>query len=246
MFDKRLLGSPESSQAEKLRKMPEEIQLKDLMELLMKNSNSLANNEAKILTIERSLATLLERTERNEKEIFALKAEVSDLSARLNEREQMDLIDKFKITGLPPISPTENVRNELLLKIFSKADMTCSMKDFIFVTMHCNANKTSAIIMGKYATHAMRVDAFAAFRKKSVISPITYGTVMDCAPNDQNSTRNLRLRSFLTKATLELANKTREHRGTIFEFVWENEGRILARKPATGSRKQPAINIKSL
>jgi len=235
MVNKRQLESPESAQAEKIRKMPDEVQLKDLMVLVMETNNTVKN-------IEKNLATLLERTEKNECEIIALKNIVADLDARLNEREQADLIDHFRITGLPPISPSREDQRNLVLNILRHVKVNCTAKDLTYVNIHRNANKTGATIVGKFASHAMRVEAFNAFRDVSKISPITYGTFIQCTANDVDGIRQLRLRSYLTKATLALANQTREHRGAKFEFVWENEGRVLARKTANS----PVIHIRSL
>lgn len=247
---KRQLNSPETevSQAEKLRKMPNN-EIKELLESF-RNEFMVGNNELKeevkkigeeVKKNGEKLATLLERIENNEKEVAAIKAEMAELDARLNYRDQKDLIDHFRVTGLPPLSPLKGETAILMTKIMQKVGVICTAQDFSFCVMKHNKNNSGSVIFGKFSSSNKREEAFRAFRTAAKAEPITWNKFAPVVANDPNGLRKLYLSSFLTNWTMALLNKAREHRGTTFEYVWETGTRIMVRK-ATG---QPAIEIRS-
>lgn len=187
------------------------------------------------------MATLLERTEKNEQEILALKAEVSDLEARINYRDQMDLVDHFRLTGLPPISATKEEATKMAIKILSKVNVICTAQDFTYCFVYRNKNNTGSAIVGKFSTTEKREEANKSFRAVAKTTAITWNKFAPVKENDPIGLRKLYLTSSLTKSTIALLNKAREHRGTTFEYVWETGCRILVRKAAG----QPTIEIKS-
>lgn len=248
-MNKRPLTSPETeiTRVEKIRKMTHE-EMKDmlqtvqdtLMKVIVETRDDVKNVAKSQDNIEKSLATLLERTENNEKAIQAMKDEIGELEARLNIREQLDLIDNFRLTGFPPITPTKEEQLELISEILKFVGVTTTKDDFVYWSAYQNRSKSSAVIVGKFASSAKRSEAFKAFREKAKTSEITWNKFVISRPGDPNGLRKINLRTSLTKATMALLNKVREH-STKFKYIWEANGRVLVRK-AEGDR---AIEIKS-
>lgn len=217
---KRPLSSPESeiSQVDKQRKMtPEDIAatLKSVHEAVLENSKSLKN-------IDKNLATLIERTEKNEQAILALKAELGEIEARLNVREQRDLMDNFRMTGFPPFTPSKEEQIELIIKILKYVGVNCTKNDFSYWATYRNKNNTGAAMVRKFASSAKRAEAFKAFREKAKTGEITWNKFVVTGADDPTGARKIYLRSSLTKGTMLLLNKAREH-SAKFQYIWESD-----------------------
>lgn len=203
-------------------------------------SKAISDVTQRVINIETSLATMLDRMIQNEKAIEELKIELSETQARLNVRDQRDLVNFFRVTGLPPMNIPKKQEMELMITILSKVDVPATANDFEYVRMYKTANNSSSTLTGKFVNQMKRKEAFMAFRAKAKATGITWNQIVEpCDPND--GLRKLYLRSNLTKPTMILLNRAREHKDK-FQFIWEEEGRILLRK----KDKEPAIELKSV
>lgn len=247
LMNKRQLESPESevAQADKIRKMAN-TEIKEMLTSFQNEFKSdcmavITETNEEVKNIGRNLATLLERIEKNEQEITALKAEVSELRAENNYRDQKDIVNQFRISGLPPIKGkvTRENATKLALKVMQKIKVTCTEQDFNFCAMR--SYETGATIVGEFSSSKKREEAIKAFRAMAKTTAITWNRFAPVPEGDPTGVRKIFLTSNLTKWTMTLLNKTREHQGTIFQYVWESNCRILVRKAAG----QPVIEIKS-
>lgn len=194
----------------------------------------------------------MNRIEAQEKELHELRAEVSELEARLNHRDQMDLVDHFRLTNLPPnLSPTKEEQTEIVIKFLSIAGMICEPKDIAYCQIYKLKNDKGSVIVGKFASSSIRAAAFKKWRKRVFdenLPPITWNMYKTDAPEDNVGMRRLSFRSSLTKPTMNLLNMAREHLGKEFVHVWEFAGRVMVRKvPNTrGTEVRSPIHLRQL
>ncbi len=198
-----------------------------------------ASIEAKIQNFDSKVTALLTRLEKTEKALEEVTEYMKDLSARIDYRDQMDLIDCFRITGLPAIDTPREDQLVIIVNVFKKVGVTVTREDLSYWNMYNNRQRTSATISGKFCNPKKREEAFSLFKIKTKNKPILFGEM--CKPtNDEDKLRVIRLRSNLTKATMNLINLARQHM-TIFAYVWEKNGRIFVRK----NEDERAFQIKS-
>lgn len=251
--NKRSISSPESeiSQIDKSRKMDASEFMKAMksMEMsinqnmsqqingLSQSINTIGNS---VKGMEANLATLFERLEKYEKALESLRNDFMELEARFNDREQNDLINHFRFTGMPPVAVSPVGQIECLIKMCTLVGVTATTNDFEDVRMYTNRNKTAAVIAGKFSQLGKRREVFKAFKEKMKTSEITWSRLFPGKEGDSNAMRKLGLFSSLTKYTMNLKASARET--GKFAYVWETEGRVLLRK----KEGEKTIRVKSL
>lgn len=242
--NKRELQSPENTENEQRMKVKRTADMEAI-------SAAITSMESRIMTSIQALqslqsetndkiSSLLTRIEKTEKALEEATVYMKELSARLDIRDQMDLVDCFRLTGLPAVESPKEDQFAVIEKTFKLVGCTVKKDDLTYWAMYPNRQKTNAVIVGKFCNSKKREEAFRLFKQKSKIEPMLFGSI--CEPHDPNDRlRVIRLRSSLTKPTMNLLNMARQHIPATFEFVWEREGRIFVRK-AAGER---AVQIKS-
>lgn len=239
-MNKRSISSPEieNSQAEKSRRMDAKDFTKAMksMETTMMTTMSqsfagvnqtLAANGTSLKNIEETLSALLVRVEKNEKELESLRNDFMELEARFNEREQNDLSNHFRFTGMPAAQVAPEGQLELLLKMCSFVGVPTTKNDFDYFRMYNTRNNSSGVITGRFTELSKRREVFKAFKEKMKTSEITWKLLFPDKADGPNAMRKLGLFSSLTKYTMNLKAKARET--GKFAYVWETEGRVLLR-----------------
>lgn len=239
--NKRPINSPESDIAQKDKALKMDKQIMDkLVSMDDRIAKGISDVTQRVINIETNLATLLERLIKNENAIEALKCELSETRSLLNVRDQQDLANHFRLSGLPPVGLKKEDCKTFMIKVLSVVGVPATQNDFEYATVFKTGDNASATLVGKFVNIMKRREAFKAFRAKSKDPGITWGD-MATSNNPNDGSRKLFLRSNLTKPTMTLLNRAREHKD-IFKFIWEDEGRIMLRK----SENERYVELKSL
>lgn len=233
--NKRELLSPENIEEEQRSKVKkhQEMEMKQMAELLTAMETrimaSIGNVNGTVKELDEKVSSLLTRLEKTEKALEEVNDYLKVVSARLDYRDQMDLVDCFRITGLPAVDTPKEDQLVVIVNVFKHVGLTVTREDlYPNWNMFQNRTKTSATICGKFCSPKKREDAFRLFKEKTKTEPMHFGSL--CKPrNNDDKLRVIRLRSSLTKPTMNLLAMARQHM-SVFAFVWEKNGRIFVRQ----------------
>lgn len=162
-------------------------------------------------------------------EINHLKTHNQQLAVEMNKVQQENLNHHFVIRNLPP-GLSKDSASKILQKIATSTSFTLESKDFLIqpYPLQQRDKKTSHIIGAFYDIRKKQnfLSKFKAAR------PIPVEDVCDELPEDSVFRgKEIGLGNQLTRMNRSLLYHARQHRD-IFEFAWENNGRVLLRQKA--------------
>jgi archaellum component FlaC len=167
-----------------------------------------------------------------------VKADYTQLSTDLNFVQQTSLKNHFTIRGLPGDIP-KNLALKVATTLGTVAGLHLTSEDFSqppFVVYH--RDKKESHIIAAFHDSRTKNTLFAKFKENQ---PITIEDVCDgLDPQSPYRGKKVLLKNLLTRANQQLLYEARQFTD-LFLFVWESNGRILARR----TENSPPTHIQS-
>jgi hypothetical protein len=220
-----LLATADTNQ-EKIDKIP------DILTFIGKVASDVKALETRTSTLESQVTEIYEQ-------LYKVGGACTKMSTELNQVQQANLQNSFTIRGLPGNLPKDQALT-ITTTLGTVIGLTLNSTDFStkpFVVFH--RDKKESHIIGAF--HDLRVKN-QMFQKYKENQPITVEDLCNgLDPQSPLRGKKVLLKNLLTRDNRQLLYDARQHTD-LFLYVWESNGRILARRAAD----TPPIAIQSL
>lgn len=162
----------------------------------------------------------------NNNDITKVKVDLEMAKTEINQLRQYNLRDDFALYGLPPDIKSEYV-TPIIINFCSNISIKITEKDIKNCYIRLIKNKSEASIVGTFTDSTVKQNVMKAFKAKKMV---IIEDVVTLAERSPWKGKNLIIRNQLTSANRQLLKEVRSINDNVFAFIWENNGRILARK----------------
>ena len=219
--------------------MGDQTQLSQQMQLIIAQVSKIDTLLESVKAIQDDVKKLSERQIESDKKLLKverrvtkMEKEIEVLKSHNNELSQNSLSRDFVIFGLPFFEKSDN--DKIISKLAKETGVQFDSSDLqSFYASRTAKNKKKCVVHGRFYSEKLKSKLISGSRKKD---PIVVEDIIELQPDDPIHGTQVYIRSQLTSENRELANEARRQRSNgKLKFVWEKDGRILARKTESSS-----------
>lgn len=242
---KRLLTSPEAAEDQKVqhteKKQRESMEGK--LDLVLANLSAL---NTKSDMIDGAIKVLRTDILWIKDQIVVLQANYEEAKGEICLLKQQLNRNSFVLMGLPPAEQKGDVF-PLLQKFGQLIGQEIQKNDIRTLYTVNYRNGKGCHIVGEFYDLRQKDVIFRCLRERRAqkLKPITVEQLVVDLPDNEFKARTVSIRSKLTPETRALLAEARKLKGTVFEYIWERDGGIMARQK-TGLKRYEITSIKQL